>query len=227
MRSSRKLLLVVLTGAAMGIAAPSAFAQSVEVLDEPGGAHCAAVTMQNHLPVSGDCIARVASDSPVELYLHDGLSEILFSTCSMVFELALGEDGDGFAYNQALTPEGGACGREPCDEAEVSPTPHRSLAWPVQLQEPASGSNREVLALTVCLYAHNSQNEGFVGTACTFNLDVVNAGHAYEFSTPHDLEGNGGAVCAQAPTIELEGHWLTEPDVSHPNTFEVVHLDDL
>jgi len=104
--------------------------------------------------------------------------------CSNEFEAAFNGAGLGLIYNQVLTPEGGPCGREVCDEGEGSPTPHRNLAWPARVYE--AGNNGGLrFKFMFCLNAHSAigPSEDAAGTSCTFDVAVSKVGHAYEFRT--------------------------------------------
>ncbi|NLT07385.1 MAG: hypothetical protein GXY03_13900 [Solirubrobacterales bacterium] len=210
----------------LAFGAPAASAQAVEMSNETTGEHCSDVTMVGHEPAGASCTVRIVSERPYTLWLHNGMAEVAFSGCSTEFEAAFNEDGDGYIYNQVLTPEGGACGREPCDEGEAGSTPHKSLAWPVSLSESGGGL---VLAWTFCLYAHSSDpaTEGTAGTPCQVNVLVTDEGnHDWEVGTPAmDQNGNGGAPCTNlGGAVEWDGHWLVERNENHPDSFEVEHL---
>ena len=213
----RKLLMVAMTAvAALAFSASAASAQTVEVENETTGLHCSNFTMVGHDPVGASCTVQAVSVGTANLYQHTGVSEVLFSQCNNNFEAAFNEAGAGFIYNQVLTPEAGACGREPCDEAAPS---HENLAWPAQLSEGPNGLQLEV---TFCLRAHtfNDSLEGTAGTPCHVIVDVAtDAGHGFAVST------NGQRPCRNLP-IELEGNWVTQQTPAHPNNMEVTHLVD-
>lgn len=92
--------------------------------------HCQATGIFHHVPSTGNCTVRVVSEDPPALYQHTGMSEILFSNCSTVFEVVFNEDGVGAIYNQVLMSEGSSCAREPCDEGRtpVEPASQPGLA---------------------------------------------------------------------------------------------------
>ncbi len=233
MRYLRKLLLPALAAmAAMVFMGSTASAQeSVEVRLEPAGGgadtHCQAAGIFHHVPSTGNCRVRAVSESPSLLFQHTGASEVLFSTCDNMFEAVFNEDGVGAIYNQGLTAEGGACGREPCDEGAGTSNSHRNLAWPAEFSEPVGGVNQENIEVDFCLYAHSflATAEGTAGTTCNVTLAVTRVAHTYEVtSAAHDGAGNGATPCANlGGVIELEGHWVTETNVAHPNNFEIVH----
>jgi hypothetical protein len=229
MRNLHKLLLLAIAAvAAFAFSASAASAQGVEVLLEDNG-HCSDVVMDNHEPVNATCTVRATGTA--ELYQHvAGVGEVLFSTCNNVFEAAFNESGAGFIYNQILTPEGGDCGREVCDEIEAprdDEVGHKNLAWPAQLSE-APGVTPLRLAVTFCLYAHNEDpaSEGTTGTPCSVNLWVNTDGqHNYEVTSTDPVTSDHQAPCVNlGGIVELEGHWVTGVTPAHPNRFEVVHL---
>jgi hypothetical protein len=229
MRHVRKLFLLVAAAiAAMAFAASAASAQTVEVNQEDGG-HCGPVTVSEHIPTGG-CSVRAVSTQPSVLVRHiSGVGEVEFSLCDNVFEARVNENGHGYIYNQVLSPEGAPCGREPCDEAETGNHPHRNLPWEVQLREPVGGVNEEILRVTFCLAALDTGPvEGQAGTPCTVDITVTHVEHAMEFSTPHFTPTHdGGAPCINlGGIVELEGHWISQPNENHPNLIEVHHLDD-
>ncbi|NLT07390.1 MAG: hypothetical protein GXY03_13925 [Solirubrobacterales bacterium] len=223
----RKLLLLAAAAiAAFAFSASAASAQGVEVSVE-GGDHCSNFTMVDHEPVGATCTVRALSERPAHLWLHNGMAEVLFSECSNEFEAAFNEAGQGYIYNQILTPEGGICGREPCDESASGTPPHKNLAWPATLSEVDPNL---ILTVTFCLYAHSNDpaTEGQPGTPCAVALQVTDEGtHDWEVGTPAiDASGNGGAPCTNlGGAVELDGHWLVTPNENHPDTFEVTHLE--
>jgi hypothetical protein len=228
MRNLHKLLLLaIVTVVASAFSASAASAQSgVELLLEDNG-HCSDVVMDNHEPVSATCTVRATGTAG--LYQHvAGVGEIFFTTCNYAFEAAFNESGAGFIYHQNLTPEGGSCWREVCDEAEGGAEPgHGNLGWPVRLIE-APGVTPLRLAFTFCLYAHSADpvTEGTTGTPCSVNLWVNTDGeHNYEITSTDPVTGEHAAPCVNlGGVVELEGHWVTEVTPGHPNRFEAVHL---
>ncbi len=237
MRYLRKLaLLAAMAMAAMAFMASTASAdaqETVEVSKEPAvgdDTHCLATGILHHLPATGNCRIRIVSETNMLLFQHNGMMmELLFSSCGNVFEASFNEDGVGVIYNQVWTAEGGACGREPCDEGENTSNPHRNHAWAAEFNEPVGGVNQERLVVDLCLYSHNSvaTTEGTTGTICRLTLTVTHVNHAYEISTPaHDGAGNGGAPCAGMP-LEAEGHWINSWNANHPDSLELAHHDDL
>jgi hypothetical protein len=237
MRHLRKLLLAVASVvAALAFSAPAAMAQQepVEVSNETTEEHCSDFTMVDHEPVGATCTVRIVSERPFVFWLHEGMVEHIISECDTVFEAAFNEDGQGFIYNQELTPERGECGREPCDEAEDGETPHKNLAWPAEITEVAPGQLN--LRVELCLYAHSfePETEGTTGIPCVIDLGLVDEnpgpppGHAWEVGTPPiDRSGNGGAPCINlGGAIEIDCHWLFAPNQAHPDGIEIDHLPD-
>jgi hypothetical protein len=234
MRNLRKLLLVMASVvAALAFSASTVSAQEpVEVSNETTEQHCSDFTMVNHEPVGASCTVRAVSERASILWLHtERLVEVPFSECDNVFEAAFNEDGEGYIYNQVLTPERDVCGREPCDEAATGATPHKNLAWPAEIRETAPG----VLKLHVefCLYEHSDQDEdeGTAGIPCEVLLNLEDEdppNHAWEVGTPPITPtGDGGAPCENlGDVVELDGHWLLETNQAHPDSIEIEHLPD-
>ncbi len=232
MRYLRKLsLLAVMAMAAMAFMASTASAQeSVEVRLEPAAGndtHCQAAGTFHHLPSTGNCRVRAVSESNLLFFEHTGVTETLFTSCATVFEAVFNEDGVGAIYNQVITPEGAACGTEPCEEGEGQSNGHRNLVWPAELSEPVGGVNQERLEVDFCLYDHDAvgSSEGTAGTICNVTLIVTRVVHAYEISSAaHDGLGNGATPCVNlGGAIEFEGHWITQTNAAHPNLFELIH----
>lgn len=235
MRNLRKLLLVMASVvAALAFSASAVSAQEpVEVSNETTEEHCSDVTMEHHEPDDATCTVRAVSERPSILWLHNGTIEFPFSACDNVFEAAINEDGEGFIYNQELTPEGGICGREPCDEAESGEAAHKNLAWPAEITEVAEDELN--LHVVFCLYPHSDDpgDEGNTAlfTNCEVNLSLEDEhppNHEWEVGTPPiDQNGNGGAPCVNlGGAVELDGHWLLEPNQAHPDSIEIDHLPD-
>ena len=226
-RMTKLIAVVVGTVAALVLGASAASAQTVELEREQGG-HCpAVVTLVNHLPSDTGCSIHVITEpgTTLDLFQHNGVSEVPFSGCELEFEAAFDENGHGYIYDQVLTPEGGACGREPCDEAEPS---HRNWAWEVQIDEAGPpGAGEETIRMTFCLYPHSSQagSEGTAGTNCTVDLHVNRIEHEYEIETG---DGDHTSGCINLGNIiEWEGHFVSTPSTPRHRGFEVHHLDDM
>lgn len=235
MRNLHKMmLLAVVTMAALTSSAPTASGQqhpgyhhsiaTVELTNESTGQHCSnLILLSGHEPVVGvTCTLHLTSVGAQVLYLHNGLAEVPFSSCSSEFEAVFHGTGEGFIYNHVLAPEGGVCGREPCDEAGAPGEVHENIASPVELFEAFDGSGLK-LGVRFCLYAHRVGSEGGAGLVCHVILNVAREEHSYQVSTlAHDGGGNGGAQCEALP-IELVGSWVTDPTAAHPDSIEIVH----
>jgi hypothetical protein len=79
----------------------AAYAQ-VEVESTVEGGHCSVVTINEEtgLP-EGGCLAHVvSSSSTVDLFRHTPIGETLSTGCQFEADRALGEDGEGYVYNQ-------------------------------------------------------------------------------------------------------------------------------
>ena len=229
MRNIRKLLLLAFAAiAAMAFVPSVASAQTVELEREQGG-HCpAVVTLVNHLPSDEGCSIHAITEpgTTADLFQHTGVAEAPFSTCENEFEAAFDENGHGYIYDQVLS-EVGACGREPCDEAETGATPHRNHAWEAQINEAGPpDAGEETIRVTFCLYPHNpTGGEGTTGTPCTVDLHVNQIEHDYEVESG-DVDNHESPCINLGGIIELEGHWVTTPATPSHRGFEVHHLDD-
>lgn len=231
MRNLRKLLLVMASVVvALTFSASGASAQAVEVSNETTGVHCSDFMMVNHEPVGETCTLRAESERNSILVLHNSVVETPFSSCHNIFEAAVNGDGLAYIYNQELTPEGGTCGREPCDESAEGATPHKNIEWPAEIREVAEDQLR--LHVVFCLYAHNPDpaSEGTAGTPCEVLLNLEDEaapdGHEWEVGTPPmDPDGNGGAPCINlGGAVELSGHWLLQRNEAHPDSVIIEHL---
>jgi hypothetical protein len=235
MSGSRMLLLVtMLVTASMALMASAATAQhTVEILKEgeSDNESCGPFAMSEHRPIEGDCTVQFSG--VLEIYNHSGLAEVLISECEYEFEAVFNSIGFGYIYDQVLTPEGGTCGREPCDEGPSGLGPgtviHRNLAWQAQINESEVGGFTEAVRVVLCLRAYSSDpaTEGTPGLPCVLDFGLETAGHDAELATPPDFQGNGGAPCINfLDVIEFEGSLATEANENHPNDLEVVHLGD-
>ncbi|HWM10676.1 MAG TPA: hypothetical protein VNO82_15085 [Solirubrobacteraceae bacterium] len=201
----------------MAFLASSAFAQSVEVLEEDLG-HCGEVVEDDagH-NTSGGCQVRAtnAPGTSAVTFAHiSGSGEVVTSSCQNVFVANINEDGVGHIDVDANTiaeNEGTGCVIEPCDEAVGGTTPHADFEWPISgIAE--FGASREEMVVTFCIRAH-SATEGPV-TSCTLEVNVTLEDpptHQYEFRAVDE-------PCMENPIIELSGHWLTD------ETFNEVEL---
>lgn len=232
MRGLRNALLVVAAALFMvACSASGASAQNhpegtVELSNERTGQHCSDFTVVDHRPVGATCTLHATTASgPLSWFLHNGLSEIQFSSCEGEFEAAFNENGEGVLYNQVLGPEGPVCGREPCDEPGTGEEAHSNLTWPAEIYEdPATGDLK--FGFTFCMYPHSAGNEGGATTACRLVLDVITDDvHAYRFSSPpHDPSGNGASPCEGIP-VEYEVEWVPSLTEAHPDPIEIAHFE--
>lgn len=199
----KALLITALAVATAILLTPSAFAQTVEVVDEATAQHCADVTATDHV-VSGGCIVQIADETTTttDFYTHiPGIGEVVFSECTVALDVHVGEDGLGFIGDQAFGGED--CVLMPCDEAAPS---HVNLEWPLTLMELGGGS--EVLTHTFCVRNSESvEGEGLV--RCTVHLTVTQTAHSQELSADQ-------RPCHENLATEVSAHWETEaapPDV--------------
>ena len=176
MRLARKLfLLAAMAVAALAVGAGAANAQ-VEVIDEPSGEHCGAVTTLTAHTAVGGCLVEFESTGAVPLHAYIPGKVTLFD-CSWHLEARIGENGTGYVTQAKLTnTTPGSCPRTPCDEAAPS---HAELLWPFVLNESAG---QESLELTFCLRPLTFPDvEGQGNTPCTVHLEVTDLGnHDYE-----------------------------------------------
>jgi hypothetical protein len=128
-RVTRSALIAIIGSAAMTAGASA----QVEVSYE-GGEHCTPVVLISH-DVSGGCHLDATSDGNIDLEAFGAL----VTGCSMTFDLALDEDGHGYAFNQDLT--GPDCFFPPCGSTQ--PTP-----WEVEVFE---GSGTTAMTLRLCI----------------------------------------------------------------------------
>ena len=224
MNTMRKLALLAIAAiAAMAMGASTASAQTIEVTNEAGGAHCGAVSVANHIPAGG-CNVRAVTEpnTSADLFIHlTGVGEVQFSACTNVFEARINEDGIGYIYNQVLADLAGSeipCGIAPCDEAEPGPNQHVNHEWPIVAWE--GGGGNEALATTFCSRPVGDP-EGTAGTYCSVAVEASQVGHAQEF-TAGDPAGDGNS-CNDS-NIELVGHWLTTGvDATHAE-INITHI---
>lgn len=213
------LLLAAATSATMAFMATSAFAQSVEVLDEQTDLHCDEVTEagSGH-DIDGGCEVHMTSQSNIVTSGHvPGAGEIVTSSCQNVLVANIGEAGTGYIdvdLNTIIESEATGCGLEPCDEAEGGTTPHADLEWPIAgIAE--YGESREALIVTLCLRNH-AHPEGTGNRACTVVVDIsqeIPGGHVYELRATDE-------PCLESGGLEITGHWVTN---SLEDEIELVH----
>jgi len=207
MHATRNLLLAAIAAlAAAAFLATSAFAQSVEVVDETAESHCGDVTEETAHDVSSGCEVRILNVTPTTTTGHVASGEVVTSSCANNFVANINEDGTGYIdvdANTVVENEAGGCGLESCDEAEDGTTPHASLEWPIAgIAE--YGLSREAMTLTMCLRNH-IQTEGAGSQPCTLGIDIVQTGHQ------QDLTANE-QPCMENPAVELTGHWVTDDE---------------
>jgi len=213
MRFARKLtLLATMAIAALALAAPSAFGQSLEITNEATGAHCGSLTVGTH-SVSGGCQVNAVSETmsngdDVVLRQHIFGIESTVTECTNQFTANLNEDGEGYLTNQVLG--GAACSREPCNEEASGGA-----------QDPWHGTGREDdtgswLRSVFCVTQDNQHSN----INCTVDVPFSEVGdHNYEFGHANGTEmpgiGTAGFRC------ELQGHWANTGATSG---VEVTHL---
>lgn len=219
MRLVRNLLLVAAAAiAAMALMAGSAFAQSIEVLDEATGSHCANdVTEVAEHDITGGCEIHATSETNAATFVHiPGTGEVQTSSCINEFVAHIDEDGTGYIDVDDQTVqenEATGCPLEACDEPAPS---HHKLEWPI-VGMAELGPNREVLIVTFCIRNH-AFAEGEENTPCTVLVDMVqDENHGQEFVT---VGADNQTACLENPAIELSGHWVT--DDTHDD-IEIVH----
>ena len=231
MRTLRKVwLLLVGVMAGMAFVPSAASAQNVELEREQGGNCPTLIFNVGHVPSETGCAMHVVTEqgTTMDLYQHvAGVGEVPFSQCSNEFDATFNVGGDGFIYNQALTPEGGPCGREVCDEGEGTANPHRNIDQSAEIYESFDGSG-ERMELTFCVYAHNSTraSEGTLGFLCTLDLAVSRVGHAYEIRTlpiSPAFNQHGSPCLNVGGAIEVVGHWVSTPATPEHRGFMVHH----
>jgi len=208
MRPVHRLLIAGATVLAMmAFLAASAFAQSVEVVDEATDAHCGDIALAAGHDVSGGCEIHITNDALTVTTSHFGGSgEIVTSTCANNFVANINEFGIGYIdvdTNTIVENEGAGCVAEACDEPETGVTPHAGLEWPIGgINE--YGSGREVMTMSLCLRSH-AQAEGTIGVPCTVSFDVIQIGHEQEFTVNSE-------ACLENSDVEIIGHWTSDSE---------------
>jgi hypothetical protein len=218
MKVLRNLVSALAVALAVCVCVSSSAQAQVELLQEDGD-HCSSFTMAFHEAVGATCSWEL--DGVLNVYIHSGAAEIQVASCSSRMEAAFNETGSGYLYNPRFSPEGGICGREPCDELG-----HTDLAWPAQISEPVVGLD---MAVTMCFAAHSSdpvtEGKPELQFQCSISLNVTGSfTHDFALSTPPASGGNGGAPCNNlGGVVEVVGSLVSLLSVSHPNDIEVVH----
>lgn len=205
MRHARTLLLAAATAiTATAFLATSAFAQSVEVINEDTEFHCPDTVIEEGHNVSGGCEIHASTEAPASTFAHiTGAGEIQTSSCENNLELNINEDGVGYIdVDQDTLHENEAtgCPLEACDEPAIGDTPHADLEWPITGMS-ETGASTEEITITFCIRNH-ANSEGTGNTPCTVALHITQTDHMQELQA---LE----KPCEENPIIELTGHWLT------------------
>jgi hypothetical protein len=216
MSITRKLfVLAAMVVAAFAFAAPSAFAQSVEGVNEDSGLHCGDVFVDDH-EAGGDC-EIVAHDIQSS---HLGFAGVLLSRagmplslCHWEFEGFLGEDASGIITHQSFTntPQS-ACFIEPCREADEHFEP-----WPIlSITEP--GVEQETMRFAFCLVPLGTPHGTHPAGPCVIDVDVIELGnHAYRF------EAEDSPCLGDPSGTEWTGEWLSEDIEGDHSNAELVH----
>lgn len=204
MRLVHTVLLTVTTMiAAMAVTATSAFAQSIEVLNEDTGTHCAEITELTNHDVDGGCEVTVPSAVNLETFSHDGVQEVMTASCESELIIVIDEAGTGYVdvdEDTIHTDAVAGCSIEECDEAAPN---HSELEWPINgLLE--YGGEQEEMIFTFCLRTvHDAEGTGL---ACTIIVDVdqdhLSADH-------HTMLSADQEPCHENPVLELSGQWET------------------
>jgi len=224
MRLARNLLLAATAAiTAMALLASSAFAQSVEVVNEDTGNHCGEVVEDDvgH-NTSGGCQVR-ATNAPgtgFTTFAHvPGSGEIVTSSCQNIFVANISEDGVGYIDVDANTfaeSEVTGCVVEPCDEAEDGTTPHADFEWPISgIAE--FGASREELVFAFCIRNHAAGVPEGPVTPCTMEINVTledPVTHQYEFRATDE-------PCMENPILEISWHLLTD------ETFDEIQINHI
>jgi hypothetical protein len=202
MRPPQALLLATAaTLAAMAFMATSAFAQSIEVVDETNGGHCSDVSRGAGHTVSGGCLVHLTSEDSFLTFDHDGTSEVQTSSCANEYTAHIDEDGTGYIPTSDASISGPRppCVVTPCDEDTLGA--HPELEWPISgLFE--YGGGLEGMLYTFCIRGSVPQ-ESQGNTLCTVIADIVQTGHQQELSATEE-------PCFENSVHEITGHWLTE-----------------
>jgi hypothetical protein len=231
-----RLIIATLIAAAIAlIVAPASAIAQVEVESTVEEGHCSVVTINEEtgLP-EGGCPAHVvnAPDTTIDLLRHTSVGETLSTGCQHEHDLALGEDGEGYFYNQTISG-GPFCGTTiaACAAASVQEP------WHFQLEEDELGSL--VAHLETC-WDIIINAVPLISCRVRADLDLDLSGtadhHAAETQngneeSPLPVESvvasnptfqpqcNGTFAPASGNTLELRGHFVTE----EPDGIDVHH----
>jgi len=221
MRPVRSALLFTTAAlGAMALLTTSAFAQSVEVIDEATSIHCAddIVETPGH-DIGGGCELRMASETPFTTFIHVATGEFTTSICQSALIANINEDGIGYVDVDAATIVEDAatnCFIEPCDEGEAGTTPHADFEWPIA-SVTEYGASREAAIFTFCIRAHNLTEGSTQTQVCTIETDItldMEATHTYEIRAAEER-------CFENPAFEVSVHWLT---TYHEDEIAVNHV---
>jgi hypothetical protein len=218
MRNVRKLMLLAVTAlAAMAFAATSASAQTLEITNEAGGAHCSAVSLSG-TDVNGGCLTHATSEANIELRKHVFGIESHITSCNNEFAGRVSEDATGYIFEQVLS--GASCTRQACKPAGEG-TP-----WAASGSEGSFLEGEEFLTTNFCVEPVGG------GTDETCEIDVplddgTAGNHVQEYGHASEMSSHGitGFRC------ELTGHWISETGGTHDGDPEqegvISHIDSL
>jgi hypothetical protein len=234
MRNARKLFLLAVTAlAALAFSATSASAQ-VEVESTVEEGHCSVVTINEEtgLP-EGGCQAHVVNSSAtIDLLRHTSVGEAVSTACQNEYDLAIGEDGEGYLFNQNIST-GTGCGTA----VAACVTGGVQEPWHVQIEEDGPGS--EEAHVEICLdVIINPVPLISCRVRADLDLDISGIADHHAFETQNENEESlatvesvvaanptfqpqcdGTFAPASGNTLEIRGHFVTE----EPDGFEIHH----
>jgi hypothetical protein len=203
MRNARKLLLGGLTAiVAMGLGSATASAQTIEVTNESGGAHCTAVSLTG-TDVNGGCLTHATGETATELRKHVFGIESHISSCLNEWNARSNEDAQGYIFEQVFT--GASCVRQACKNGSGEAIP-----WVSSGNEGSALEGSEFLTTNFCVEPVG----GGTDETCEIDIPLQTPGggnHTTEFGHASEMGSHGisGFRC------ELVGHWNTEVGGTH------------
>jgi hypothetical protein len=207
MRNVRKLvLLAVMALAAMALAAPSASA--LEITNEAGGAHCAAVTL-NGSDVDGGCLTHATSNGTIELRKHVFGVESTITTCDNEFTGRVNEDASGYIFEQVLS--GAGCTRQACVVSGEG-TPWAANGTETLGSNPTSGT----LTTNFCVEPVGGGSDETCEIDVPFAQNAGAGNHTQSYGQAGEMPSHGisGFRC------ELVGSWSSESGGTHDGQAE-------
>jgi hypothetical protein len=179
----------------------------LEVQREADSEHCPSISTLG-TDVNGGCLIHLVSQGEIRIRTHNMFGvefELGLFNCNHELQARLGEDGQGYAFEQVLA--GPDCVRQACKGGGAEAIP-----WAVSSREVGNGA--EEATLSMCL---ERPDVGGPET-CEFDLPIRDAGpdHDYVLGSSSEMP----AHLSSSFKCEVIGHWDMEVGGTHDGQAE-------